>query len=70
MPTVYHDSWDPLSKVEVFLTEKTRLLVDECVHEGIDLVFVEVWWVLCLLKEVSGGILQRLHNNLNIVQTV
>ena len=61
-----HYAGNPIAQIEVLLAEQAGLLVDEVVHEGIYLILVEVGWVLGLLEEVGGRVLQRLHN-LNIM---
>jgi hypothetical protein len=60
MSAVDHDARDAINCLIVLFAEGTVVLVQEFAGELVDLFPVEVWWILCLLEEESGGVLQLL----------
>lgn len=61
-----HYSRNTVAQIEVLLAQQAGLLVDEVIHEAVDLLPVWVGRILGLLEEVSGWVLQGFHN-LNIM---
>ena len=67
MAAMDHNSGDVNRCIVGVSTELTLVLINELVDEKLDLIFMGIFKVLGLLKEVSCWILKFLHLNFNII---
>ena len=58
---VNHDARNAVGGVVPLLAQRTAVLVQQLAHELVDLLPVQIRWVLRLLEEERGRVLQFFH---------